>query len=234
LTVRALEETSPSALLRHRVRRLLGDSFAALDTQHSQLRNFRNTVLLAALLIFSLVAITTVVVALYPDMMPLCFPNEVVVSTNPDGSVNTEQRNYNCPTGAGVEGPTSGDVLIVALIGLLGGALAASVSIRHLKGTIAPYNVPAALAMLKVPLGAFTAILALLAVRGDFVPGLTALDSQEQILAYALVFGFAQQLFTRLLDQQVQTVLQGLPSKDTADEPPPPPMVAHDSKSHPH
>jgi CBS domain containing-hemolysin-like protein len=156
-------------------------------------------------------------------MMPLCFPNEVVLSTSPDGSVDTEQRNFNCPTGAGVEGPTSGDVLIVALIGLLGGALAASVSIRHLRGTIAPYNVPAALAMLKVPLGAFTAILALVAVRGDFVPGLTALDSQEQILAYALVLGFAQQLFTRFLDQQVQTVLQGLPSKDTADDPPPRP-----------
>jgi hypothetical protein len=233
-TVHALEAESPSALLRHRVRRLLSDSFAAVDTQHSQLRNFRNTVLLAALLIFSLVAITTIVVALEPDVMPLCFPNEVVLSPTPDDSAVTQQRGFNCPTGAGVEGPTPGDVLIVALIGLLGGALAASVSIRHLKGTIAPYNVPAALAMLKVPLGAFTAILALVAVRGDFVPGLTALDSQEQILAYALVFGFAQQLFTRLLDQQVQTVLQGLPSKDTADDPPPPPVIAHDSRSHPH
>jgi hypothetical protein len=40
------------------------------------------------------------------------------------------------------------------------------------------------------------------------VPGLSALDTSAQILAWALVFGYAQQLFTRLVDQQAHTVLQ--------------------------
>lgn len=93
-------------------------------------------------------------------------------------------------------------------------------SIRNLKGTSTPYDVPVALAMLKVPLGAFTAMLAVVAIQGDFVPGLSVLDSQEQILAYALIFGFAQQLLTRLLDQRAQTLLEGLPG-GTAAEPPP-------------
>jgi hypothetical protein len=52
-----------------------------------------------------------------------------------------------------------------------------------------------------------TAILGLLLMRGQFVPGLSALDTSGQILAWALVFGYAQQLFTRLVDQQAHTVL---------------------------
>jgi hypothetical protein len=211
---------SPRGLLRPQLRRITTDSFAALDAQHGQLRNFRNILLLASFLITVLVVATLAVVARWPGVMPLCFPNEIAVSTDP---LTTEVDGLNCPTASRTTGPSSGDVLVVGLLGLLGGALAASISIRNLKGTTSPYDVPVALAVLKVPLGAFTAVLALVAIRADFVPGLSALDSQEQILAYALVFGFAQQLFTRLLDQRAQTLLEHLPSKDAADEPPRPP-----------
>jgi hypothetical protein len=107
------------------------------------------------------------------------------------------------------------------MLGALGGALTAALSIRNLKGTSTPYDVPVALAILKVPLGAFTAILALVAIQGKFVPGLSVLDSQGQILAYALIFGFAQQALSRLLDRQAQTLLEGLPG-GTATEPRPP------------
>jgi hypothetical protein len=150
--------------------------------------------------------------------VPLCFPNEVITGTEP---IVTQESGQTCPTGSGPDTePSRNDILVVALLGALGGALAAAVSIRNLKGTSTAYDVPVALAMLKVPLGAFTAILALVAIQGDFVPGLSVLDSQEQILAYALVFGFAQQVFTRLLDQRAQTLLEELPG-GTAAEPPP-------------
>ena len=220
----------PQPRRRHQLRRLMSDSFAALDARHGQLRNFRNIVLLAAVLIAVLVVATVVLVARTPEMMPLCFPNEVTVSTDP---LMKEVDGINCPTAAATDGPGSRDVLIVALLGLLGGALAAAVSIRNLKGTTTPYDVPVALALLKVPLGAFTAILALVAIRGDFVPGLSTLDSQEQILAYALLFGFGQQVFTRLLDQRAQTLLEHLPSKDAADQPPQPPPSAPPSPTAP-
>jgi hypothetical protein len=62
--------------------------------------------------------------------------------------------------------------------------------------------------------GALTAIGALIAIRGEFVPGLSALDSQEQILAYALVFGYAQQLLTGLIDRKALDVMSLVPSKD--------------------
>ena len=90
-------------------------------------------------------------------------------------------------------------------------------SIRNLRGTSTPYDVPVALALLKVPLGAFTAILGLVAIQGDFVPGLSALDSQQQILAYALVLGYAQQVFTYSLDRRAQTLLNGLPGQGRVD-----------------
>jgi hypothetical protein len=47
------------------------------------------------------------------------------------------------------------------------------------------------------------------------------LDSQGQIVAYALVFGVAQQALSGLLDRQAQRLLEGLPG-GTATEPRPP------------
>ena len=51
-------------------------------------------------------------------------------------------------------------------------------------------------------------------MRGGFVPGLSALDTSAQILAWALIFGYAQQLFTRLVDQQAHSVLDAVGSAD--------------------
>jgi hypothetical protein len=67
---------------------------------------------------------------------------------------------------------------------------------------------------LNVPAGALTALGALIAIRREFIHGLSALDAQEQILAYALVFGYAYQLLTGLIDRQAMGLLSSVPSKD--------------------
>ncbi|MDT7785615.1 MAG: hypothetical protein QOF58_4034 [Pseudonocardiales bacterium] len=193
------------------LRRAIEDSYDALDRQHERLRSFRNIILLLALCIAVLVVVTIIVVWTNPAFMPLCFPSDGLA---PDGS-----STLNCPTGEGFSKPHGNDIIVVALLGLLGGALAAAVSIRNLRGTSTPYDVPVALSLLKVPLGAFTAILGLVAIQGDFVPGLSALDSQQQILAYALVLGYGQQVFTYSLDRKAQTLLDGLPAKDGSAPP---------------
>jgi hypothetical protein len=221
----------PLVQQRAMLRRAIEDGYDAMDRQHSRLRSFRNIILILALSIAALVLATIAAVSTNPSVMPMCFPASGVG----DGG----QTLQNCPTGSRVDGPSGGDILVVSLLGLLGGALAATVSIRNLRGTSTPYDVPVALAMLKVPLGAFTAILGIVAIRGDFVPGLSALDSQQQILAYALVLGYAQQVFTHALDRRAQTLLDALPGKDTASPsavavavgppaapPPPPPPPA--------
>ena len=187
------------------LRRAIEDSYDAMDRQHERLRNFRNIILMAALCIAVLVGATMLIVRTNPTYIPLCF------AANGEG---IEGRTFNCPTGTGVPSNRGSDIVVVALLGLLGGALAAAVSIRNLRGTSTPYDVPVALALLKVPLGAFTAIVGLVALQGSFVPGLSALDSQQQILAYALVLGYAQQVFTYSLDRKAQSLLDGLPAKD--------------------
>ena len=60
---------------------------------------------------------------------------------------------------------------------------------------------------------AVTAIGGLIAIRGDFIPGFSQLDSQAQIVAYAFAFGLAQQLLTRLVDRQASALLERSPGK---------------------
>ena len=212
-------EAEPVECLRPRMRRVVGDTYENLDLKHSQLRSFRNILLIAATFIALGVIATLFFVSENPHLMPLCFPKQVISSTDPALTIVTGMA---CPTSSGSQAsPSSADILVVAVLGALGGALAATLSIRNLKGTSTPYDVPVALAFLKVPLGALTAILGLIAIQGNFVPGLSVLDSQGQILAYALVLGFAQQTLSRALDKRAQTLLEGLPG-GTATEPTPP------------
>ena len=87
------------------------------------------------------------------------------------------------------------------------------------------------MAVLKLPTGALTAVLGLLLMRGQFVPGLSALDSPAQIIAWAIVFGYAQQLFTRFVDQRAQSVLDNAgqlsaPAEPTERAPAPEPVPA--------
>jgi CBS domain containing-hemolysin-like protein len=100
-----------------------------------------------------------------------------------------------------------GDVALVMLLGLVAAGIAAAAALRRLEGTSTPFNLPCAAAVLKLPTGALTAVLGLVLMRGDFVPGLSALDNSAQILAWAALFGYAQELFTRFADARAQTVL---------------------------
>jgi hypothetical protein len=99
------------------------------------------------------------------------------------------------------------DLLTVELVGLTAASIVVAAAIRHMRGSAEPYALPLALALLKLPTGAVTAFLGLLLMRGGFVPGLSALDTPAQILAWAATFGVAQQLFTRFVDQQAGNVL---------------------------
>ena len=83
------------------------------------------------------------------------------------------------------------DLLVIGLVGLTAAAVAAAAAIRGIKGSSERYGLPVALAALKLPTGAITAILGLLLIRGQFVPGLSALDTPGQIVAWALLFGYA-------------------------------------------
>jgi hypothetical protein len=194
------------------VQHAMSTGYDAGDAMHVRVRNFRNLLITSAILIVLLMAVLVTVVAFHPEAMPMCFAKGTTEATAQNAKLSI------CPSGT--SHPTGGDILIVAGLGLLGGLLAAAFSIRNVKGTSTPYDVPIALALLKPPLGALTAVTSILLLGGDFVPGLSQLDSQRQILAYALVFGYAQQLVSRLIDDQGHTILNSLPSKDSDGQKP--------------
>jgi len=99
----------------------------AADRHRGRLRDFRNVVIMGTIITTILLGIFLAVVLLHPTVVPLCFvPDPTPVAPAPA---------YACPTS---EGPTplpkplatSGDVLAVAAMGLLGGSLSAAIFIR--------------------------------------------------------------------------------------------------------
>jgi hypothetical protein len=111
------------------------------------------------------------------------------------------------------------DVVLVELVGALAAALSAAVALRGMRGTATPYSLPTALAVLKIPTGALSAVLGILLLRGEFIPGLSALDTSGQIIAWAIVFGAAQQLVTRMLDEKARGVLAEVSTPGTEKAP---------------
>ena len=188
----------------------------AKDQHFTKIRKFRNIVILTSALIFAFVLLFAVVVSINPDAVPFCFTEDRGTPSQLRHCATHESRT------------DSLDVWIVGLLGLLGGSLAAAVAIRKIRGTPSPYNLPIALAFLKVPAGALTAIGALIALSGQFIPGFSALDSPEQILAYALIFGYAQQLFTGLIERRALALSSSVPNKTRSssieDDKPDPPL----------
>jgi len=185
----------------------------------ARLRSFRN-VLAVASLVLALGAVGVAILG-WSNLkaLPLCFtPANVVCPTRTievpprqqRGSLGEQSAASQAATDDIMRDKVTGwDITIVEVVGLLAAAIAAATAVRNVRGTSTPYGLPVALAVLKLPTGALTALLGLLLMRGGFVPGLSALDSPGQILAWAIVFGYAQQLLTRFVDTQAQTVLQG-------------------------
>ena len=188
-----------------------------------RVRSFRNVLLVSALMLTLGVAGITTVGVLSPGRVAVCFSpdNSKIVCPTASKAVPSQEQ-----PAARDESPSpqqevdidelvrstasSWDIPVVEIVGLLAAALAGALALRGIEGTSTPYSLPVAAAVLKLPTGALTAVLGLLLMRGGFVPGLSALDTSAQIIAWAIIFGYAQQLLTRLVDQQANTVLQNV------------------------
>jgi hypothetical protein len=95
-------------------------------------------------------------------------------------------------------GATTG---VILGLGALGGALSVVFAVRA--GTPpGPYNVLFPQSILKLVSGAATALMAVKIL--DFAAGVPASTGRDA--TYAVIFGFAQQMFTRLVDQRAGTL----------------------------
>jgi hypothetical protein len=186
----------------------------------ARVRSFRNVLFVTAALMTAAALGLALLGILSPETLPVCFrPEGKVVCPTQAVDVPGSQA----PAGTGASADESAviaaaekeavrpwDIPLIQLVGLIAAAVAGAAALRGIRGTSTPYSIPVALALLKLPTGALTALLGLLLMRGQFVPGLSALDFPAQVLAWAIAFGYAQQLFTRLVDQQGQQVLDSV------------------------
>ncbi|MET8677990.1 hypothetical protein ABZW18_10460 [Streptomyces sp. NPDC004647] len=197
-------------------REVLVDAMAVARQAHLReslrVRSFARIVYGVSMVLTVIVLLVGVFGAVSPKTVPLCFQPEGIGVVCPTASEMSDRSQVSRLDVDDLYAMVASrwDYPVVEFIGLVAAAVAAAASLRRIRGTSTPYNVPVALALLKLPTGALTAVLGLLLMRGEFVPGLQSLDSSAQIIAWAVIFGYAQQLFTRFVDNQAQAVLNSV------------------------
>jgi hypothetical protein len=74
--------------------------------------------------------------------------------------------------------------------------------------------------LLKAATGMLTAVLGLLFLRAEVVPGFSQVDTQAQILVYAIIFGASQELITKFVDQRSNDLLDAVTTSEQATDHP--------------
>jgi hypothetical protein len=183
---------------------------SAAAREQQRVRSFSAIISWASVLLFVIAGLVAILGILRPQLLALCFEPQPT-PTQPPLLV--------CPTGESlltdgpdidpvVEGTVSKwDVPLIEFIGMVAAGVTGAIALRRIQGTATPFAVPVVLNILKLPTGALTAVLGLMLMRGGFVPGLTALDNTPQVIAWAVIFGASQQLFTGMVDRQAASVL---------------------------
>jgi hypothetical protein len=202
---------------------------SAAAREQMRVRSFTSIIAMASILLFLIAILVAVLAIVKPTLIALCFePQQVGTAT---AEPPPAEPILVCPTGQnplpdrdGSNGKgdvddvvrrtvSAWDVPLIECIGVVAAGVTGAIALRRLRGVATPFAVPVALNVLKLPTGALTAVLGLVLMRGGFVPGLTALDTTPQIIAWAVVFGASQQLFTGMVDRQAQTVLESVGGK---------------------
>lgn len=203
--------------------------YEVADARYARMRKFRTNLRLVTVVLTIVVGGLVALGMRSPGAVPLCFrpqpgPMSIEVAC-PTSEVRADGADPSAPgvlsgTESAPGTASDDDLLVVAILGAVGGALSGALAVRKFRPPpYTPYNLPLLTFLLKVPVGALTAIGGLLLLRGQIVPGLSELDSQGQILAYALLFGFAQHLFTRYVDVHADKLLFAVPPRGNGDQP---------------
>ena len=168
----------------------MAEACKAEDQQQSQVRNFRGVLLGTFLGLFILVVVLGIVGTMHPSYFPLCW--------------KPSKGRMICPSGG--HQPSSADLPLILALGGVGAALAVALNLAGLKPVGVRYSLSVAQGLLKIAFGALTAMLGIIIVRTQTsVSGF--LGSQAGLLTAAVIFGYSQQLFTRLIDRQASSLL---------------------------
>jgi hypothetical protein len=182
----ACREIGPDDRAQLRAIRQACDSSA--DGGHADARAFRSTLILIGSLLTAVLAVVAVVGALDPAFRSIF---------------------------AAAHAPRPGRWYLfeLGLAASLSGLTGAVLSLRNYTGYQYSYGLPFVQAVLKGAAGAATGLFGVLLVRSGISGSLT-LQPGASTFAVAIIFGYAQYLFTRLVDQQAKTVLKSAGSRN--------------------
>jgi hypothetical protein len=156
---------------------------SSMDSAHADARAYRNTLVLAGLLIAA-VLVVVAVISLFDAEFRSVFAS---------GSVGRWH------------------VVELELVASLAGLTGAVLSLKKYIGFQYTYGLPFVQAFLKGTTGAATGLFGVIFVQAGII-SFVKTDSNGSLFAVAIIFGYAQYLFTRLVDQQANKVLSSASS----------------------
>jgi hypothetical protein len=158
------------------------------DQQQLQVRDFRTT-LGASFIVALAVAVGLGFAAhFHPAYFPFCVLKAAGKTT------------LICPSGGSQ--PSASDAPLVLGMGALGGILSFVISLSAINPPGVRYSLSAVQGLLKIALGALTAVLGIMVLSTLLSTDSSVLNSQLKLLVAAAVFGYSQQLFTSVLDRK--------------------------------
>jgi len=186
-------EKQGGTLERERLREIRAAVDRQSDQQFENIRRFRNALwgaLLAAILLLAVLAFGSG----WVPGLPLC---GTTAAPTAEASATTE--------------PTPPEECVpvwqVEIVGAAGALLAAAAAFWEVPKSGEPFGLRGIQSAVKVPMGALTAVIGTMLLQSEVID---ALDPQPvpEVLAYAALFGFAQQVVTRFIDTRAATLLK--------------------------
>jgi hypothetical protein len=177
-----------TAVFRSKLKAVRSVANWASDTAHETVRRWRNLLLIGGFVLAALATTVTLVHIWVPSFFSLA------------------------PTGV----KQTGDAIEpweVALLGSLGGALAAVLALNRFSGYTDPAGLPIVQALLRVPTAAVTSLVGVLLMQTATL-GVLNPQNGATVLAYAFFFGYAQEPLLRAIDRRAGAVLDPARSKD--------------------
>lgn len=182
-------------------------AFDASDDAHAAARALRNKLIVISLALFVLNTALGLVGLLKPGLVPMCIP------------ANASVQQALCPTGSA--SASGWDVWMVQLFGALGATISVVLLLIRRRPDLSPYVLVGYQALVKILLGAALSVVGLLALGAGLVSGIVYVGSQAALLLWTVLFGYAQQVGTRLLDNYADRLMdevRPLPERVTVPE----------------
>ncbi|HVV24982.1 MAG TPA: hypothetical protein VHF06_36460 [Pseudonocardiaceae bacterium] len=187
-----LDEHTPVGTVRAMVTDALRAAFDASDEAHAAARAFRNKLFVAGAVLVVLNTLLGILGFAEPGFIPMC-----VDKITGDGRI--------CASGA--DRPMPADLWLTQVMGAAGAVIATVVLLVRRRPSLSPYILIGYQGLIKVLLGALLAVFGVLLLGAGVGDGLIGLRGQAAVLVAALVFGYTQQVGTRLLDNYADRLL---------------------------